>query len=480
MGVPDRHKTLRAAIEWSVDLLSPELRQFFARGCVFRGGWTLEAAEAICAPGVCEEWEAIDFLESLRDHSLLLTEEGPGGTRYRLLETLREWGQSQLVGEEKESLQRRHFEFYLTMAESTLDFRTLIERQAEMEADNANFRAALGWAFEHEDPNQTARLVAALCGFWEIRSHFAEGCGWARRALERAEELEVSIRARLLRGAGILFWYGGDLAQARDSLAQSVELYEHLDDEAGLAHALDMLGKSQMVRSQPEEGRVNGARAVAIARRRGDIARLASSLITESWGLTNTRRPLESNRCIEEALAIAQRIGEPRLRAVCLGTQALNFWGAGEHERARAQCRLLLEECGTGTGIYAHSFSRGVISIVACGIDDWELARPILPSVARDFLSIGTRWEFINLFYVAARFALRRHDSERAALIFAAAHARCKSASYDLVACLSEFELSEDEMKALRGAPAGEAAWNHGLRARDEEVVALIEDLCRE
>jgi predicted ATPase len=217
MGVPDRHKTLRAAIEWSVDLLSPELRQFFARGCVFRGGWTLEAAEAICAPGVCEEWEAIDFLEALRDNSLLLTEEGPGGTRYRLLETLREWGQSQLVGEEKESLQRRHFEFYLAMAESTLDFRALIGRQAEMEADNANFRAALGWAFEHEDPNQTARLVAALCGFWEIRSHFAEGCGWARRALERAEELEISIRARLLRGAGILFWYGGDLAQARDS-----------------------------------------------------------------------------------------------------------------------------------------------------------------------------------------------------------------------------------------------------------------------
>jgi hypothetical protein len=234
-----------------------------------------------------------------------------------------------------------------------------------------------------------------------------------------------------------------------------------------------------MVRSQPEEGRANGARAVAIARRRGDIARLASSLITESWGLTNTRRPLESNRCIEEALAIAQRIGEPRLRAVCLGTQALNFWGAGEHERARRSAGSCLRVRHGHGHLRALVLAR-VISIVACGIDDWELARPILPSVARDFLSIGTRWEFINLFYVAARFALRRHDSERAALIFAAAHARCKSASYDLVACLSEFELSEDEMKALRGAPAGEAAWNHGLRARDEEVVALIEDLCRE
>ncbi|HEX9995538.1 MAG TPA: NACHT domain-containing protein [Abditibacterium sp.] len=479
-GVPARHKTLRAAIEWSADLLSPELRAFFCRLCVFRGAFTLEAAESICTPGVCEEWEALDFLEQLRGHSLLQTLDTESGTRYRLLEMLREWAQSQLDAEAAAHLRARHFEFSLQQAEQTLDFAVLIKNQQELEDDNPNLRAALIYAFEHENPNRVARLVGALCGFWELRSHFAEGCGWVRRALERADELELSVRARLLRGAGILFWYGGDLAQARDTLAFSVELYEGLDDEAGLAHALDMLGKSQMVRSQPEEGRQNGARAVSIARRRGDTARLASALITESWGLTNTQRPLESNECIAEALAIAERIGIARLRAVCLGTQALNFWGAGDHARARAQCQLLLEECDGRTGIYAHSFSRGVIVIVACGINDWELASPILAPVARDFFSIGTRWEFINLFYVAARFALRQGDFERAALIFSAAHARCASSSYQLCGCLTEFELTEDEMKHLRAGEEGNLAWTRGAHLRDEEVVALIEEMCGE
>ena len=477
-GIPTRHKTLRAAIEWSADLLAPELRAFFCRLCVFRGSFTIEAAEKICTSEVCEEWEAIDFLEQLRGHSLLQTLETETGTRYRLLEMLREWGQSQLNEVQTQQLRTRHFEYYLAQAENTLDFAVLIARQREMEEENANFRAALSYAFEHENPNRTARLVSALCGFWELRSHFAEGCNWAGRALKQDTQLELPVRARLLRGAGILSWYGGNLREARDDLALSVELYEQLDDEAGLAHALDMLGKSQMVRSQPEEGHQNGARAVGIARRRGDIARLASSLITESWGLTNTRRPLESNKCIAEALAIAERIGEPRLRAVCLGTQALNFWGAGDWEQARKQCHLLLRECDAQGGIYAHSFSRGVVVIVACGIDDWELARPVLPPVARDLLSIGTRWEFINLFYVAARFALRHGDLERAVAIFAAAHARCESSSYDLAGCLHEFELTEDEMKDLRSTPVTDRAWTRGTHLRDEEVVALIEELC--
>jgi hypothetical protein len=141
---------------------------------------------------------------------------------------------------------------------------------------------------------------------------------------------------------------------------------------------------------------------------------------------------------------------------------------------------LLLQECGGQGGIYAHSFSRGVVVIVACGIDDWELARPILLPVARDFFSIGTRWEFINLFYVAARFALRHGDLERAALIFAAAHARCQSSSYDLAACLHEFELTADEIKNLRADTATDMAWKRGAHLRDEDVVALIEEMCRE
>jgi predicted ATPase/DNA-binding SARP family transcriptional activator len=479
LGVPPRHKTLRATIEWSVDLLAPEVREFFCHLSIFRGGFSLEAAENIVAPGICAEWETIDFLEQLRSHSLLQTMESPAGTRYRLLEMLREWAQSQVSDAEKEALQRRHLDFYLAQADASRDFKVLIKRQLEMEADIANFRAALSSCISVGDSRSFARLVTSLCGFWELRSHFSEACGWARRALEKSEELAPDERASLLRGAGSLFWYGGDLRQAKETLSLSVSLYEQLDDEAGLAHALDMYGKAQMVRAECEGGRQSGERAAAIARLRGDTSRLASSLITQAWGLTNTRRPLESNELLEEALAIANSIGEPRLLALCHGSRTLNFWGAGDEETARAGCRDLVAACERTSNAYARGFAHGVVTLVGCGLNDWEMVRPVLPGVTREHFAIGTRWEFINLFFVAARFSLRRNDLQRAALLYAAAQMRCDMSGYCLVPCLADFALSGNEFDALCSSPDGQANWARGKFIRDEEVVSLIEEMCQ-
>jgi predicted ATPase/DNA-binding SARP family transcriptional activator len=478
LGVPPRHKTLRATIEWSVDLLAPEVREFFCRLSIFRGGFSLEAAENIASPGICPQWETIDFLEQLRSHSLLQTIESSAGTRYRLLEMLREWAQSQVSDVEKEALQQRHFDFYLAQAQASRDFKVLIARQVEMEEDIANFRAALAGPVSANDSESFARLVSALCGFWELRSHFAEACGWARRALEKVEELAPEERAPLLRGAGSLFWYGGDLRQAKETLASSVAIYEQMSDEAGLAHALDMYGKSQMVRAECEGGRQSGERAVAIARSRGDISRLASSLITQAWGLTNTARPLESNVLLDEALAIANSIGEPRLLALCQGSRTLNFWGAGDEETTRAHCQALIAACEQTTNAYARGFAHGVVTLVGCGLNDWEMVRPVLPGVTREHFSIGTRWEFINLFFVAARFSLRQNALERAALLYAAAEARCDISGYCLVPCLADFALTGDEFDTLCSSSAGKVNWARGKFISDEEVVSLIEEMC--
>src|SRR5207244_4666715 len=102
-----RHRTLRAALGWSYQLLPPELQRFFARLSVFRGGWTLEAAAA-----VCEEALALDYLAQLQECSLVLAEEGSQGVRFRMLETLREYAAEQLTPEEQDRLQRRHAEQY--------------------------------------------------------------------------------------------------------------------------------------------------------------------------------------------------------------------------------------------------------------------------------------------------------------------------------------------------------------------------------
>ncbi|RYG53524.1 hypothetical protein EON80_32620, partial [bacterium] len=154
-GVPERHRTLRATIEWSVDLLPTEVRNFFARLCVFRGSFSLEGAENVCAPGLCESWEALDLLEQLRSHSLLQVLETPGGTRYRLLEMLREWGENALNASEWESLRARHLTYFTALVCENQDVISLLENGALLRAENANFRAALSYGMQLDEVQLT-------------------------------------------------------------------------------------------------------------------------------------------------------------------------------------------------------------------------------------------------------------------------------------------------------------------------------------
>jgi predicted ATPase len=118
VGVPERQRTLRATIEWSYNQLPPEQRDFFNRLSVFRGGWTLEAAEAICADedsSTVDVVDVLDFLERLREYSMIVTQDTSGGTRFRVLEVLREWGAKELSHDEElhRALQERHFAYHL-------------------------------------------------------------------------------------------------------------------------------------------------------------------------------------------------------------------------------------------------------------------------------------------------------------------------------------------------------------------------------
>jgi len=210
-----RHVTLRAALEWSYRLLSPELQRFFARLSVFRGGWTLETAEAVC--GNAEVWEygsqaptqppshtsTPHLLARLQAHSLVVAEEAEGGMRYRLLETLREYANEQLSAAERERLARRHAAYYLELAENTKAKGAGAEQAeglARLEEEHDNFRAALEWALASE-PEIALRLTVALWRFWYVRGYLNEGRRWLEEALSRSEDGPESIRARSMRRA---------------------------------------------------------------------------------------------------------------------------------------------------------------------------------------------------------------------------------------------------------------------------------------
>ena len=191
-----RHQSLWAALAGSYALLSPPLQRFFARLSIFRGGWTAEAAAAVCAePG------ARDYLTQLRSYTLVLLEESGEELRYRLLETLREFAAEQLASEEQPALARRHAEVpgRLRRACGTP---TLGPEQTtwlnRLETEHPNLRAALAWSLEADGSVETAlRLCATLQPFWNRRQHDHEGFRWVERALERDRSRGEPGAARL-------------------------------------------------------------------------------------------------------------------------------------------------------------------------------------------------------------------------------------------------------------------------------------------
>jgi non-specific serine/threonine protein kinase len=188
---------MRATLAWSEDLLRPEERRLFGRLAVFVGGFTLEAAEAVCAAPAGVEPLGLDVLAGLGalvDHSLAQSqtggedrEQGGGEVRFRLLYVVREYALERLEASgEAEALRRAHAEYYLSRVEE----RALAVYGAEprpwmgwLEQEHDNFRAALGWARERGEAELGLRLAASLGPFWYVSGFFSEGRGWVEGLL---------------------------------------------------------------------------------------------------------------------------------------------------------------------------------------------------------------------------------------------------------------------------------------------------------
>jgi predicted ATPase len=188
-GASERQRTLRATLDWSYRLLSPDLQRFFSSLSVFRGGWTAEAAEA-----VCKEPLALDYLAQLRECSLVMTKEDAAEIRFRMLETLREYGRERLTElGEKEETQRRHVHYHLALADeygATYNSPEFAARLHRLETEHDNLRAALTWCKDKATPDSVEtglRLAAALRMFWDLRGYWSEG----RMHLTQMLSLEV-------------------------------------------------------------------------------------------------------------------------------------------------------------------------------------------------------------------------------------------------------------------------------------------------
>jgi tetratricopeptide (TPR) repeat protein len=236
-----RQQTLQATVDWSYGLLRLPEQTLFARLSVFAGGFTLEGAEAVGAgEGVAAD-EVLDLLLGLVDKSLVVAEEG--STRYRLLETLRQYGREKLTsGGDATVVQARHATYYLGLAEEA-------ERQLRgpaqiawfdrLETEHANLLAAAQWFAQSAQVEQAVRLAEALVAFWEGRGRRNQGRALLTELLALpSAAARTAARAHALWAAGVLTLFGAHRAAARAPLEESLAIARELDDSRGIGYAL--------------------------------------------------------------------------------------------------------------------------------------------------------------------------------------------------------------------------------------------------
>ena len=243
-----RQQTLRASVDWSHALLTEPERVLFRRLAVFLGGFDLDAAQAVAGGGEVERYQVLDQLTLLVDKSLVVADDSGGRTRYRLLETVRQYALEKL-GEsgEADAVRARHRDYYTALAAlldapAGSDYEQRLE-QADIEIDN--LRAAFAWSRENSDIELALALASSLQPLWQARGRIREGLAWFDAALADldAQHLEVApaVRARALADRAMLATWAG-AADSLDQAQHALAIAREVDDPALLARALTACG----------------------------------------------------------------------------------------------------------------------------------------------------------------------------------------------------------------------------------------------
>ena len=428
-----RHQTLRALIDWSYDLLTEAERALFRRLSVFAGGWTLEAAEAICAGEGLEPASVLDLLTQLVNKSLVIADaEADAQARYHLLETIRQYARERLLeagGGEK--VRGRHLDYYLKFAERVEPElrgprQVLWLDQLEKEVDN--IRAALEWSLEI-NAEAGAWIASALLWFWHIRGGKSEGIDWLERALSaEAQEREgaallptrARIRGKALNAAGSLMIMHGNAERASALSEESLKLHQELGPSGrqGVAHALWNLAQRASYHENLELAGNLAEKSLALFRAVGDKFGMAQCLDHLGSYAMLRGDHVQSKKVWEEDLALRKEIGDTDGIAwvlSCLGNLA--FW-KGDYEQAGT---LYLESQNGFREIgnkWAVSMTLSGLGSVMLAQGNFERAAKLYEEALAYGRDMGDQNTIAGRRYDLARVSWSRGDYEQAAKMY--------------------------------------------------------------
>ncbi|MBA2476259.1 MAG: tetratricopeptide repeat protein [Actinobacteria bacterium] len=428
--LPARQQTLRATIDWSWELLGDFERSLVARLSVFLGGCTLEAAERVCGPGA-----VLEAMGALLDNSLVAR---TPDARYRMLETVREYGLGRLeAAGETTALRGRHAEHFLELAEraeTELVGANQLAWHERLEAEHDNLRAALAWLRESEQAELELRIAAALGRFWYVRGYLSEG----RRALEgafgrAAAEAPPALRAKALRSASALAVIQGDYSGARALAEQGLALYREVGDRPGIVRSLSNLGAIRLA-----EGEVDAAISA-----------------------------------LDESVALSRDLPDRRLAAIALNNRGDVALTHGDYDAAAAlfaESLTLLRELGDSANVARSLFNLGAASLERGETED---ALKLLRESISLCLELGDKEDVAWCLVGLAAAATKGGDATRGAVVLSAADALLGS----MGALPKPYErgLQERTLAAIRDRldeASFEAAWAEGRALELDRSVA--------
>jgi non-specific serine/threonine protein kinase len=372
-----RQQTLHATVEWSYDLLSAPERTLFTRLSVFAGGFDLDAAEAIGAGGPLARDEVLDLLLRLVDRSLVTVEESAGNVaRYRLLETMRQYGHERLE-DEVADVRTRHAAHYLALAEEAEPALTGPEQGAwlgRLEAEHDNLRAALGWARASGDGERGLRLAGALHRFWSTRGYLTEGRGWLEALLAGDGPASDAVRATALHGAGGMAFAQGDYPHAAALYEAGLALHRESGDRRGIAICLNGLGVVTYRMGDLARAGMLYEESLAIFRALGDTPRVAVLLLNLGWIAGERDDDEQAVALLQESLALRRRLGDQQGTAFALHGLAMVAYRGGDLAQAsalQAEALALRRALGDRPGI---AYTLPILGLIAYRQGDLERA----------------------------------------------------------------------------------------------------------
>jgi hypothetical protein len=438
--LPERQRTMGDTIAWSYDLLAPAERAFFRKLAVFAGGWTLEAAEALCEGEAIPRAAMVELLAGLVEQSLVIAAIGPGAgeARYRLLEPVRQYALERLVAHGEEDRARaRHATYFCSLAERAGPalFGADQARWLDLlEAEHDNLRATLGWLLARGATADAVRLGWGLHRFWWIRGHLAEGARWLAGVLPRRAELPGPTRALALLTAAFPTYALGDYDTTDTYLLEGMPLAREAGDPVLLALSLGLRGFASLGR-----GDSAGAR---------------------EW--------------LDEALALAEAAGHRWGIGMIYNCQGYLALDAGDWDKAE----LLLERAAEVWDAAGSTWDVAVNRSMRAGIAAWRGNHAAVASLARaslmSLMTLRDRWTIAYGLTMLGGMASERGRAERAARLFGAA-AALREVTGATLRFAPDRVLHERHMAAGRAQldPAAfAAAWAAGRTMPLPEVIA--------